>query len=168
MLNIYLSVFSIVFLILQYFLIKLLSKLNFDSPKEKIILFLSFIIAFVFPYLYSLYLTIILLNFYNLIKVNLLVDILPVILVLIIISSEIFFLYQIFDISHKYISKIKKIERNRTDLEIEYYEIYNANFKLRQKILNIKYNITRKSINKIKKEQKKLRKKVIKQQNKKN
>lgn len=167
-LNIYLSVFSIVFLILQYFLIKLLSKLNFDSPKEKIILFLSFIIVFIFPYVYSLYLTIILLNFYNLIKVNLLIDILPVILVLIIISSEIFFLYQIFDISHNYISKIKKIERNRTDLEIEYYEVYNANFKLRQEILNIKHNITRKSINKIKKEQKKLRKKVIKEQNKKN
>ena len=109
-----------------------------------------------------------LLNFYNLIKVNLLIDILPVILVLIIISSEIFFLYQIFDISHNYISKIKKIERNRTDLEIEYYEVYNANFKLRQEILNIKHNITRKSINKIKKEQKKLRKKVIKEQNKKN
>ena len=115
--NFYLSIFSIIFLILQYFLIKLLSKLNFDLLKEKIILLLSFMVAFVFPYLYSFYLTIVLLNFYNLIKVNLLVAILPVILVLIIISSEIFFLYQIFNIDHKYISQIKMIERNRTDLE---------------------------------------------------
>lgn len=118
--NMYLSLFSVILLFLQPSLIKLLSKLNSDSPKEKTILILTFLVGFVSPYLYSLYLTIILLNFYNLIKVNLLVDILPVILVLVIISSEIFFLYQIFDISHKYISKIKKIERNRTDLEIEY------------------------------------------------
>ena len=166
-LNIYLSFFSTIFLILQYFLIKLLSKLNFDSRKEKIILFLSFIMAFVFPYLYSLYLTIILLNFYNLIKVNLLVDILPVILVLIIISSEIFFLYQIFDIGHKYISQIKKIEKNKTDLELKYYGIYNLNYRLKQKSWDIKYNITKEDVNKLKKEQIKIRKKINKKLNKK-
>ena len=89
--NMYLSLFSVILLFLQPSLIKLLSKLNSDSPKEKTILILTFLVGFVSPYLYSLYLTIILLNFYNLIKVNLLVDILPVILVLVIISSEIFF-----------------------------------------------------------------------------
>ena len=161
-LNMYLSLFSVILLFLQPSLIKLLSKLNSDSPKEKTILILTFLVGFVSPYLYSLYLTIILLNFYNLIKVNLLVDILPVILVLVIISSEIFFLYQIFDIDHKYISQIKKIEKNRTDLELKYYEIYNLNYRLKQKLWDIKYNITKEDVNKLKKEQIKIRKKLNK------
>lgn len=165
--NMYLSLFSVILLFLQPSLIKLLSKLNSDSPKEKTILILTFLVGFVSPYLYSLYLTIILLNFYNLIKVNLLVDILPVILVLVIISSEIFFLYQIFDIDHKYISQIKKIEKNRTDLELKYYEIYNLNYRLKQKLWDIKYNITKEDVNKLKKEQIKLRKKINKKLNKK-
>ena len=160
--NMYLSLFSVILLFLQPSLIKLLSKLNSDSPKEKTILILTFLVGFVSPYLYSLYLTIILLNFYNLIKVNLLVDILPVILVLVIISSEIFFLYQIFDIDHKYISQIKKIEKNRTDLELKYYEIYNLNYRLKQKLWDIKYNITKEDVNKLKKEQIKIRKKLNK------
>ena len=161
-LNMYLSLFSVILLFLQPSLIKLLSKLNSDSPKEKTILILTFLVGFVSPYLYSLYLTIILLNFYNLIKVNLLVDILPVILMLVIISSEIFFLYQIFDIDHKYISQIKKIEKNRTDLELKYYEIYNLNYRLKQKLWDIKYNITKEDVNKLKKEQIKIRKKLNK------
>lgn len=160
--NMYLSLFSVILLFLQPSLIKLLSKLNSDSPKEKTILILTFLVGFVSPYLYSLYLTIILLNFYNLIKVNLLVDILPVILVLVIISSEIFFLYQIFDIDHKYISQIKKIEKNRTDLELKYYEIYNLNYRLKQKLWDIKYNITKEDVNKLKKEQIKICKKLNK------
>ena len=160
--NMYLSLFSVILLFLQPSLIKLLSKLNSDSPKEKTILILTFLVGFVSPYLYSLYLTIILLNFYNLIKVNLLVDILPVILVLVIISSEIFFLYQIFDIDHKYISQIKKIEKNRTDLELKYYEIYNLNYRLKQKLWDIKHNITKEDVNKLKKEQIKIRKKLNK------
>ena len=161
-LNIYLSFFSTIFLILQPFLIKLLSKLNFDLLKEEITFVIVFVIAFVFPYLYSLYLTIVLLKYYNLIKVNLLVDILPVIFVLIIISSEIFVLYQIFDISHKYISQIKKIEKNKTDLELKYYGIYNLNYRLKQRLWDIKYNITKEDVNKLKKEQIKIRKKLNK------
>lgn len=165
--NMYLSLFSVILLFLQPLLIKLLSKLNFDSPKEKTILMLTFLVGFVSPYLYSLYLTFILLNFYNLFKLNFLVNIFPLILMLIIISSELLFLYQIFNIDHKYISQIKKIEKNRTDLELKYYEIYNLNYRLKQKSWDIKYNITKEDVNKLKKEHIKLRKKLNKKINKK-
>ena len=86
---------------------------------------------------------------------------------LIIISSELLFLYQVFNIDHKYISQIKKIEKNRTDLELKYYEIYNLNYRLKQKSWDIKYNITKEDVNKLKKEQIKLRKKINKKLNKK-
>ena len=85
--NMYLSLFSVILLFLQPHLIEFLSKLNFDSPKEKTILMLTFLVGFVSPYLYSLYLTFILLNFYNLFKLNFLVNIFPLIFMLIIISS---------------------------------------------------------------------------------
>lgn len=166
-LNMYLSLFSVILLFLQPSLIKLLSKLNSDSPKEKTILMLTFLVGFVSPYLYSLYLTFILLNFYNLFKLNFLVNIFPLILMLIIISSELLLIYQIFNIDYKYISQIKKIEKNRTDLELKYYEIYNLNSRLKQKSWDIKYNITKEDVNKLKKEQIKLRKKINKKLNKK-
>ena len=163
----YLSLFSVILLFLQPHLIEFLSKLNFDSPKEKTILILTFLVGFVSPYLYSLYLTFILLNFYNLFKLNFLVNIFPLILMLIIISSELLLIYQIFNINYKYISQIKKIEKNRTDLELKYYEIYNLNSRLKQKSWDIKYNITKEDVNKLKKEQIKLRKKINKKLNKK-
>ncbi len=86
---------------------------------------------------------------------------------LIIISSELLLIYQIFNINYKYISQIKKIEKNRTDLELKYYEIYNLNSRLKQKSWDIKYNITKEDVNKLKKEQIKLRKKINKKLNKK-
>ena len=81
---------------------------------------------------------------------------------LIIISSELLLIYQIFNIDYKYISQIKKIEKNRTDLELKYYEIYNFNYRLKQKLWDIKYNITKEDVNKLKKEQIKIRKKLNK------
>ena len=165
--NMYLSLFSVILLFLQPSLIKLLSKLNSDSPKEKTILILTFLVGFVSPYLYSLYLIFILLDFYNLFKLNFLVNIFPLIFMLIIISSELLLIYQIFNIDYKYISQIKKIEKNRTDLELKYYEIYNLNSRLKQKSWDIKYNITKEDVNKLKKEQIKLRKKINKKLNKK-
>lgn len=89
--NMYLSLFSVILLFLQPSLIKLLSKLNSDSPKEKTILILTSLVGFVSPHLYSLYLIFILLNFYNLFKLNFLVNIFLLI-------------YQIFNIDYKYIS----------------------------------------------------------------
>ena len=148
-LNMYLSLFSVILLFLQPSLIKLLSKLNSDSPKEKTILILTSLVGFVSPHLYSLYLIFILLNFYNLFKLNFLVNIFLLI-------------YQIFNIDYKYISQIKKIEKNRTDLELKYYEIYNLNYRLKQKLWDIKYNITKEDVNKLKKEQIKIRKKLNK------
>lgn len=147
--NMYLSLFSVILLFLQPSLIKLLSKLNSDSPKEKTILILTSLVGFVSPHLYSLYLIFILLNFYNLFKLNFLVNIFLLI-------------YQIFNIDYKYISQIKKIEKNRTDLELKYYEIYNLNYRLKQKLWDIKYNITKEDVNKLKKEQIKIRKKLNK------
>ena len=161
-LNMYLSLFSVILLFLQPSLIKLLSKLNSDSPKEKTNLILTFLVGFVSPYLYSLYLIFILLDFYNLFKLNFLVNIFPLIFMLIIISSELLLIYQIFNIDYKYISQIKKIEKNRTDLELKYYEIYNLNYRLKQKLWDIKYNITKEDVNKLKKEQIKIRKKLNK------
>nr|MBU6828221.1 hypothetical protein [Streptococcus oralis] len=76
-------------------------------------------------------------------------------------------IYQIFNIDYKYISQIKKIEKNRTDLELKYYEIYNLNSRLKQKSWDIKYNITKEDVNKLRKEQIKLRKKINKKLNKK-
>ena len=160
--NMYLSLFSVILLFLQPSLIKLLSKLNSDSPKEKTILILTSLVGFVSPHLYSLYLIFILLNFYNLFKLNFLVNIFLLIFMLIIISSELLLIYQIFNIDYKYISQIKKIEKNRTDLELKYYEIYNLNYRLKQKLWNIKYNITKEDVNKLKKEQIKIRKKLNK------
>ena len=81
---------------------------------------------------------------------------------LIIISSELLLIYQIFNINYKYISQIKKIEKNRTDLELKYYEIYNLNSRLKQKSWDIKYNITKEDVNKLKKEQIKICKKLNK------
>ena len=161
-LNMYLSLFSVILLFLQPSLIKLLSKLNSDSPKEKTNLILTFLVGFVSPYLYSLYLIFILLDFYNLFKLNFLVNIFLLIFMLIIISSELLLIYQIFNIDYKYISQIKKIEKNRTDLELKYYEIYNLNYRLKQKLWDIKYNITKEDVNKLKKEQIKIRKKLNK------
>ena len=160
--NMYLSLFSVILLFLQPSLIKLLSKLNSDSPKEKTILILTSLVGFVSPHLYSLYLIFILLNFYNLFKLNFLVNIFLLIFMLIIISSELLLIYQIFNIDYKYISQIKKIEKNRTDLELKYYEIYNLNYRLKQKLWDIKYNITKEDVNKLKKEQIKIRKKLNK------
>lgn len=160
--------FFITCLFSQNYLIKHLSKSNINSPKNVKILIIIFIVVFLFPYLYSLFLTIILLVLYNLFEINLIIGIFPIIIILITVSSELFFLYQIFNIDFKYISQINRIEKSKTSLELEYYKIYNNNYKLKQKILNMKYYITRKDVNILEKKYKKLRKKITKKQDKEN
>jgi len=156
------TLFFITCLFSQNYLIKRLPKSNLNSPKNVRFLIMIFIMVFLFPYLYSLFLTIILLAIFNLFEINLIIGIFPIIIILITVSSELFFLYQIFNIDYKYISQIKKIEKNRTDLELKYYEIYNLNYRLKQKLWDIKYNITKEDVNKLKKEQIKIRKKLNK------
>lgn len=162
------TLFFITCLFSQNYLIKRLSKSNINSPKNVKILIVIFIMVFLFPYLYSLFLTIILLVLYNLFEINLIIGIFPIIIILITVSSELFFLYQIFNIDFKYISQINRIEKSKTSLELEYYKIYNNNYKLKQKILNMKYYITRKDVNILEKKYTKLRKKITKKQDKEN
>lgn len=160
------TLFFITCLFSQNYLIKRLSKSNINSPKNVKFLIIIFIMMFLFPYLYSLFLTIILLVLYNLFEINLIIGIFPIIIILITVSSELFFLYQIFNIDFKYISQINRIEKSKTSLELEYYKIYNNNYKLKQKILNMKYYITRKDVNILEKKYTKLRKKITKKQDK--
>ena len=118
-----------------------------------------------FPYTYSLFLIITLSNFYELIKFDTFASILPIIFILIIISSEVFFLYRIFDFNQKYISQIKQLSRSKTDLEVNYYKVYNNNYRLKEKIASSKNKISQKDIDKLQSEQNKLQKQFEKETN---
>ena len=152
--NLYFASASAIFLLLQKFVISWLSKLNFDLRRSNIVFGISFVCMFIFPYTYSLYLIVILLNFYKLLKFTIFVGIFPIIFVVIIISSELFLLYQIFNLDQKYISQIKRISQNKTDLEVEYYEVLNENYRLEEKIASSKYSIKQKDIDNLRKKQK--------------
>lgn len=163
--NLYLALVSIICLMMQPFVINWLSKLNSDLPTQKNILLITYIVIFAFPYTYSLFLIITLSNFYELIKFDTFASILPIIFIFIIISSEVFFLYRIFDFNQKYISQIKQLSRSKTDLEVNYYKVYNNNYRLKEKIASSKNKISQKDIDKLQSEQNKLQKQFEKETN---
>lgn len=158
-----LGLVSLFFLLFQNYIIKQLAKLNFDLPKWKMVFIFIFVIAFLFPYIYSLYYMIALLNYYEVIKLNVIMIGIPVIIVLITILSEMFVLYQIYNSEKKYIAQIKLVNKKRTALEIEYYKVYNENYKLKEEIARRNFLITQKDVDDLKKSQEKLNKKLLKE-----
>lgn len=142
--NLYFALASVICLLLQKVVISWLSKLNFDLWKSKAVFFISFISMFLFPYVYSLFLIVILLNFYKLLKLTTFIDVLPIIFIAITISSEIFLLYQIFNLDQKYISQIKAINKSKTYLDMEYYKLYNQNYRLKEEIASNKIALNKK------------------------
>ena len=122
-------------------------------------------VIFAFPYTYSLFLIITLSNFYELIKFDTFASVLPIILIFIIISFEVFFLYRIFDFNQKYISQIKQLSRSKTDLEVNYYKVYNNNYRLKEKIASSKNQISQKDIDKLQSKQNELQKQFEKETN---
>lgn len=157
----YLGLISLFFLLFQNYIIRQLAKLNFDLPKRKMVFIFVFVIAFLFPYIYSLYYMIALLNYYEVIKLDVIMSIIPVIIVLITILSEMFVLYQIYNSEKKYIAQIKLVNKKRTALEIEYYKVYNGNYKLKEEIARRNSLITQKDVDDLKKSQEKLNKQLL-------
>jgi len=66
--NTYFAFISLILLLLQKLTLKLLSGLNLDSRKSQFAFFIAFIFVFLLPYIYSIHLVVLLLNFYKIIK----------------------------------------------------------------------------------------------------
>ncbi|MCB5007491.1 hypothetical protein LGW19_09810 [Streptococcus mutans] len=160
--NTYFAFISLILLLLQKLTLKLLSGLNLDSRKSQFAFFIAFIFVFLLPYIYSIYLVVLLLNFYKIIKLSLILSMLPILFIVIVISSEVYVLYQIYNLNSKYVSKIKILNKNVSSSESEEFELYNKIYELEEEIDRVKKLKKSKDIEKTKKRRDRLQKKLDK------
>ncbi|KAF1307564.1 hypothetical protein [Streptococcus sanguinis] len=160
--NTYFAFISLILLLLQKLTLKLLSGLNLDSRKSQFAFFIAFIFVFLLPYIYSIHLVALLLNFYKIIKLSLILSILPILFIVIVISSEVYVLYQIYNLDSQYVSKIKILNKNESSYESEEFELYNKIYELEEEIDRVKKLKKSKDIEKSKKRRDRLQKKLDK------
>ncbi|MBF1689974.1 hypothetical protein KQH68_08585 [Streptococcus sanguinis] len=160
--NTYFALISLILLLLQKRTLKLLSGLNLDSRKSQFAFFIAFIFVFLLPYIYSIHLVVLLLNFYKIIKLSLILSILPILFIVIVISSEVYVLYQIYNLDSQYVSKIKILNKNVSSYESEEFELYNKIYELEEEIDRVKKLKKSKDIEKSKKRRDRLQKKLDK------
>ncbi|MCB4930941.1 hypothetical protein LGW36_08210, partial [Streptococcus mutans] len=87
---------------------------------------------------------------------------LPILFIVIVISSEVYVLYQIYNLNSKYVSKIKILNKNVSSSESEEFELYNKIYELEEEIDRVKKLKKSKDIEKTKKRRDRLQKKLDK------
>ena len=60
---------------------------------------------------------------------------------------------------------LKQLSRSKTDLEVNYYKVYNNNYRLKEKIASSKNQISQKDIDKLQSKQNELQKQFEKETN---